>query len=150
MTASSSKFKRTGFTLVELLIVISILSFLVLMGTSFFRNQIFKGNDAVRKADLKRIQIALEEYEKDFNCYPDALVVACQPGDGLKPYVNSTPCDPKTDESYFYETDGSVCSRWYRMYTELVNESDSDIIDPGIGPLNSYNYYVSSPNAPTP
>lgn len=137
-----------GFTLVELLIVISIITFLVLMGISYFRSQIFKGHDAVRKADLKRLQISFEEYEKDNNCYPDAQLVSCEPGVGLKPYTNKIPCDPQSKESYFYETDGTVCSRWYRLYTVLVNQSDTDIISPGVGPSGAYNYYVSSPNAP--
>jgi prepilin-type N-terminal cleavage/methylation domain-containing protein len=137
-----------GFTLVEVLIVISIITLLVLLGTSYYRSQVFKGHDAVRKAGLKELQIAFEEYEKDNNCYPDTQLTTCDPGTGLKPYTNKIPCDPQTKESYFYETDGTVCSRWYRLYTVLVSESDTDTINPGVGPSGAYNYYVSSPNAP--
>jgi len=139
---------REGFTLVEVLIVISIITILVLLATSYYRGQIFKGHDAVRKGGLKELQVALEEYEKDNNCYPDTQLTTCDPGVGLKPYTNKIPCDPQTGESYFYETDGTVCSKWYRLYTVLVSESDTDIIDPGVGPSGAYNYYVSSPNAP--
>ena len=54
-----------GVTLVELLVVVSIIALLALISIFAFREQIFKGNDAKRKSDIGRIQLAVEEYEKD-------------------------------------------------------------------------------------
>lgn len=135
-------------TLVEILVVMGIISFLAILGVVYFRSQIFKGNDARRKSDLARIQVAVEEYEKDNDCYPPEALVACEPGGGLTPYTARIPCDPGGG-SYFYEPEGALCPSWYRIYAKLENESDEDI-DADIGPGRVYNYYAGSPNAPDP
>lgn len=133
-----------GVTLIELLIVVSIIVFLALIGIWYFRSQIFKANDARRKADLHRIQVAIEEYEKDHNCYPPPELLVCSPGTGLKPYINKIPCDPTTGASYDYQYDAPTCPTWYRLATvlEVTNDPDANAnCDP-------YNYTASSPNAP--
>ena len=84
-------------TLVELLIVVSIIILLVLIAIAFFRGQLFKGLDAKRKADINRIKVAIEEYEKDHDCYPPPQIVVCDPGTGLSPYLDKIPCDPGDD-----------------------------------------------------
>ena len=58
-------FLQTGMTLIEVMIVVAIIAFLAVLVTGYLRSQVFKGNDARRKADMKRIGIAMEEYEKD-------------------------------------------------------------------------------------
>ena len=133
----------------EILIVLSIFSFLILLTTIYLRTQIFKGNDARRKTDLARIKIAVEEYEKDHDCYPLPSLLVCSPaGSGLRPYLDKIPCDPVSGESYFYEPENLTCPSWYRIYAKLENEKDSDYLA-GIGPDSAYSYYVSSPNAPS-
>ena len=139
---------NAGFTLTEVLIVVGIIMFLVFLTIVFFRLQILKGNDARRKGDLHEIQVAVEEYEKDNNCYPLPLFVICNPGAGLKPYVSKIPCDPITKASYYYEYDDSSCPKWYRLYTKLENENDQDIMGT-VGPSEAFNFYLSSPNAPS-
>ncbi|MBX4205946.1 type II secretion system GspH family protein [Candidatus Microgenomates bacterium] len=145
-----NSFLKKAFTLIELLIVMTIIVALALIALVGFRSQIFKGKDAKRKADLKRIQIAVEEYEKDHDCYPLASLVTCNPGNTLLPYVDRIPCDPVTNKSYFYEHEDSVCPKWYRFYTRLDNGADSDIeklkCTSGCGPNSAYNYYATSPN----
>lgn len=138
---------KKGVTLTEILIVIGIIAFLVVLVMAYFRNQVFKGNDAKRKADIHKIQVAIEEYEKDHNCYPLPQLVICNPGDGLQPYLEKIPCDPVTGASYFYEYENSPCPKWYRIYADLENEHDQSVI-PDIGPGSAFNYFVSSPNAP--
>lgn len=138
---------EAGLTLTELLIVISIIAFLAILIVAYLRSQVFKGNDARRKADLKRIGVAVEEYEKDKNCYPLPSLLTCNPGKGLLPYLNKIPCDPVTDATYLYDYEDSVCPRWYRIYGKLENEQDPDGIL-GIGPNSAYNFEYSSPNAP--
>lgn len=140
----------SGFTLVELLIVVSIIAIMVVLALAYFRGQLFKGNDSKRKTDIKRIQIATEEYEKDNNCYPS--FVTCNQDDEsqpINPYLNKIPCDPVTKTSYLYEPDPSslACPRWYRIYANLQNDSDPSITT-GIGPAGAYDYYAASPNAP--
>ena len=141
------KINTSGVTLIELLVVVSILALLMGIIIWYFRNQIFKGNDAKKKGDIHKIQVAVEEYEKDNNCYPLPSLVVCDPGTDLKPYMNVIPCDPTTDASYFYEYEDSSCPSWYRLYTNLDNLADISILGE-CGPDYSFNYYLSSPNAP--
>ncbi len=138
--------RNRGLTLVELIIVVSIVAALALIGIAYFREQTFKGNDAKRKSDINRIKIAVEEYEKDHDCYP--LAVSCNPGTGLEPYLSRIPCEPKSNASYYYEHQDSVCPGWYRVYTVLDSDNDSSLT-PGIGPTSVFNFVESSPNAPS-
>lgn len=140
-------FPQTGMTLIEVMIVIAIIAFLAVLVTGFLRTQVFKGNDAKRKTDMSRIGIALEEYEKDNDCYPLPSLVVCTPGTGLRPYLDKIPCDPISEASYLYEHEDSVCPKWYRIYSNLENENDKNYIA-NIGPNSSFNYYVGSANAP--
>lgn len=112
-------FKKNGFTLVELLIAIAIIAVLAALIVAYFVNQIHKANDAKRLADITRIQQALEEYEKDHNCYPPADALKCNPGTGLQPYLDKIPCDPETHNSYIYEVPGNVCNNWYMLVTDI-------------------------------
>lgn len=138
---------KSGFTLVEVMIVVAIISFLVILAVLAYKTQIFKGKDAKRKSDINRIQIAVEEYEKDYNCYPLPQLVVCDPGTSLRPYIDRIPCDPKTNASYYYEYEDSSCPSWYRFYAILENTNDPDVTA-GIGPGGAFNYIAASPNAP--
>jgi|WetSurSiteA1Bulk_404760.scaffolds.fasta_scaffold03841_5 general secretion pathway protein G len=144
---SKTTLLRRGFTLIELLIVIAIIGLLAVLGIWAYKNQLLKARDAQRKSDMKKIQVAVEEYEKDHDCYPSIDMVVCDPGDGLQPYLQKIPCDPLTGESYYYEPEGKTCAGWYRLYGLLDYSGDASIIEE-IGPGGAYNYYVSSPNAP--
>ena len=148
MSNLKRKVNVSGVTLIELLIVVTILVFLLAVLIWYFRNQMLKGNDAKRKGDIHRIQVAAEEYEKDNNCYPLPDVVVCD-SEGLSPYMSKVPCDPMTNASYYYEHEDSDCPSWYRIYTNLDNLTDIDILGE-CGPDYSFNYYDSSPNAPDP
>lgn len=146
--------KSEGMTLVEILIMVGIISILIILAVAFLKNKIFKAIDAKRKSDIARIQVAVEEYEKDHDCYPPPELVVCSPGTGLQSYLNKIPCDPSTKASYYYEYQDSACPRWYRIYTILDDSTDSDISKKGCsygcGSNYVYNYYSSSPNAPKP
>lgn len=141
-----------GFTLTEMMIVVAILGILALISIMSYMQQQFKGNDSKRKADLDRIKIAVEEYEKDNNCYPPPLLMATcgSAADiAIHPYLNDVPCDPTTGKAYRYEAEASVCPDWFRIYTLLQYLKDLSII-PNIGPDGDqiYNYVTSSDNAP--
>lgn len=141
--------KNKGLTLIELLIVVAIIGLFILIGFFLARNQYLKGRDARRKSDIHKIQEAVEEYEKDHDCYPQPELVVCQPGTGLVPYISKIPCDPATGDTYYYENDNDNCAKWYRIFILLGNLSDKGIIS-RIGPGNNYNFYLASPNAPVP
>lgn len=148
-----SLFINLGFTLIEVLIAISIVAFLAAATVFGIKTQIYKGQDAQRKTNLSRIRNALEEYEKDNDCYPQPLVVACG-GSGLSPYLDKIPCDPELGTAYYYEPLGSAsCPSAYHLYSMLKNKTDPIIAlngcTTGCGPVG-FNYFVGSPNAPKP
>ncbi len=145
---------QAGFTLVELLIVITIIAILAMVALLAISplKQINKGYDAVRKKDLNDIKIALENYNSDHLCYPPAGILGVCGGDALAPYLAKIPCDPQTKEKYLYVPEGNVCSG-YRVLTALRNKNDPYIeqvgcniaMGCGTGGDASYNYGVSSP-----
>jgi prepilin-type N-terminal cleavage/methylation domain-containing protein len=142
--------RHSALTLIELLIVVAIVGLLAILAISLIRRQIYKGNDANRKGDLNRIQVAAEEYEKDHNCYPTVIECGEDSNQQVYPYLKNVPCDPVTNESYAYEPETSTsCPSWYRIYSSLENLADTAILS-SIGPGGIYNYYVGSANAPSP
>ncbi|MBI2065890.1 prepilin-type N-terminal cleavage/methylation domain-containing protein [Candidatus Woesebacteria bacterium] len=138
---------KAGVTLTELLIVVAIIAFLAILAFWAYRTQVYKGYDARRKTDIYQIKVAVEEYEKDNDCYPLPELVVCDPGTGLRPYLDKIPCDPRTKASYYYDHEDSACPRWFRLYSVLDNVSDC--VDE-IGPNGDYCYYSGSANAPDP
>ena len=60
-----------GFTLLELLVVITIIAILAAIGLGNYTRTLSRGRDAKRRADLKAIQNALEQYYVNHdNNYP--------------------------------------------------------------------------------
>lgn len=143
-----------------MLVVISIIVILALIIIWFLRTQIFKGNDGKRKGDIHKIQVAVEEYEKDNDCYPPSLIdcriYTKDQSPDFEAYISKFPCDPVTNSGYVYLADPSSpsCPAWYWIFANLGNEADPDIEELGCtygcGPELAFNYYVSSPNAPDP
>ena len=69
-TIHSSKKNESGFTLLELLVVMVIISTLAVIGLRTFLRSQMRGRDAKRKNDLEQITRALEMYRSDKGYYP--------------------------------------------------------------------------------
>jgi general secretion pathway protein G len=83
-----------GFTMIELLIVLSLLMILATMGMTQYRSSQTYAKEAVLKTDLFRMREAIDQYYADKGQYPatlDALV-----SDG---YMRKMPEDPFTKSS---------------------------------------------------
>ena len=120
--------KTKGFTLIEILIAFAVLVLLALMGFMAWQNQVAKARDARRKADIKRLNIAFEDYYGDKDCYPATDILVDCGGGQLKPYLDQPmPCDPLTHTPYCYVSDGTDCSQEFRILAVLENASDPDI-----------------------
>lgn len=90
---------RSGFTLLEILIVIAIIGILVSIGVASYSTAQTKGRDSRRRSDLKAAQTAFEQYYADSASasYPAAgcaIATTYLPG-GL-------PVDPKNAAPYVY------------------------------------------------
>lgn len=91
--------KKNGFTLIELIVVVTIIAVLTVVGVVSYSGTSKKARDSRRMADLEKIRIALELYRQGLgSTYPaniDSLVT--------KDYMQSIPTDPKSiGESYVY------------------------------------------------
>lgn len=67
------KYNRHGFTLVELLVAISIIGLLAVVTATSAGQISLRARNAQRTADLKKIQYALERYHSDQGFYPSDL-----------------------------------------------------------------------------
>lgn len=123
---------KKGFTLIELMIVIAIIGILTSIGIVSFSQARGKANDAKRRADLKTLQTALEQYYSDNGSYPttsgwnssqsdDTNAGGIKGGNwlpGLVPqYMKQLPYDPVGGASNIQPT----CSSWKKAYLYQSN-----------------------------
>lgn len=149
---------RKGFTLTELLVVVSILAIMsvILVGIINPIALVNRGKDARRKKDLARIKTAFEEYYNDKGCYPDQSkvdelngITSCGSMVVFAPWLAPWSCDPDGDP---YEVvvapsigvAAGVCPNVFRAYTTLDFAADRDIPD-GWGVTARADMYTSSP-----
>lgn len=120
--------KIRGFTLVELLVVISIIGVLVSVALVSFRTSQARGRDAQRKSDLKQISSALELYFSDYEQYPVSINWNGEFTDGKTVYFKLVPNDPTPDMTYYYRVVDPGVNQKYQLFAYLENSQDPSII----------------------
>ncbi|HSK09145.1 MAG TPA: prepilin-type N-terminal cleavage/methylation domain-containing protein [Vicinamibacterales bacterium] len=88
-----------GFTLIELMVVMSLITVLAGMTVVIYRNAIVRSKESVLKTDLFRMRDAIDQYYADKAKYPadlDALVA--------EGYLREIPVDPFTDSRDTWQT----------------------------------------------
>lgn len=105
---------RKGFSLIELVVVVSILAILAGAMIPRVTNRMAQSRDARRLADMQVIQHAIDQYKEEKGHYPAANQNASyggwdvsQDGDFIPDlvkdgYLKSVPKDPINDENYQY------------------------------------------------
>jgi general secretion pathway protein G len=133
---------QSGFTLIEILIVMIIIAFLASLSAGSFQSSQRKSRDARRKADLNSISTALEAYYNDKGEYPNSSVdlkisgcgaTACDWGarfydDDITngaTYMEKLPSDPSTGRgfTYAYVSNGES----YQLYARFENLEDPSV-----------------------
>jgi len=135
MRKNKLKLKKNGFTLVELLIVITIIGILTMIVSSSFVSSQQKSRDASRKSDLKSLSDALNMYYADNGVFPTDTIInglistAGEFVDSTNPnnkiiYMKKVPKETSSGiKQIFYET--SATSKSFRLYANLENDDDN-------------------------
>ena len=132
---------RAGFTLIEMIVVITIITMLIGGSALGYGRYQRNARDARRKSDLEQIRAALELYRSNTinGNYPSSYYA---PGwqNSISPYfgnsVSNIPKDPSTKVDYVYKSvptwcSGSACAS-YNLYAnlELVAGTNDCRVDP--------------------
>ena len=109
-----------GFTLMELMIVMTLIVTLAGVGLSMYGNSVTRSKEAVLKEDLFRLRDAIDQYYADKNKYPPTLesLVADK-------YIRAIPVDPFT----------ASADTWQTTMSEL--EAGNVATEPGIFDVKS-------------
>ncbi|HUE90391.1 MAG TPA: type II secretion system protein [Vicinamibacterales bacterium] len=86
--------RARGFTLIEVLIVITLIVVLASVGMPIYRNSVQRAQEATLKENLFRMNDAIDQYYADKNKYPQSLQDLVSDG-----YLRSIPEDPMTDSA---------------------------------------------------
>jgi general secretion pathway protein G len=97
--AKDAKEYQGGFTLIELMVVISLLVILASMGLVQYRHSIEHSQEAVLRDDLFKVRDAIDQYYADKNQYPDSLDTLVSSG-----YIRAVPKDPITKSESTWQT----------------------------------------------
>ena len=133
------KASDSGFTLLEIMMVVLIVTILVSIVITSMMFFIARSRDRGRKSDLARIKAALEMYRSVNKSYPSSLYSAlCPTPSGLTDsngteYLKKLPCDPSTKSDYSYTPSPAGCTTActsYSLYACLENATDTQKDDP--------------------
>ena len=83
-----------GFTLIELVVVMSLIILLATIGLTAYRSSIVRGKEAVLREDLFRMRDAIDQYYADKGKYPADLSELVAAG-----YMRRVPDDPFTEKN---------------------------------------------------
>ena len=84
-------FFKSGFTLIELMIVITIILILIGMAAARYDRTVERAKEAVLKTDLRTIRDAIDNYTLDKQAAPQSVEDLAQGG-----YLHEIPTDPMT------------------------------------------------------
>lgn len=122
---------EAGFTLMELIIVMTIISILAALAVPRFTAAIKSAREAVLREDLRVLRTAIDSYTMDKQKAPQSLDDLIQDG-----YLRSIPEDPMTKSTDSWVTDTSDAY------------SSVDQTEPGVSDVHSGSQEIGSDNRP--
>jgi len=94
MVLKSRGTRQRGFTLIEMIIVISIIAILVAIAAPIYKHHVLRARESVLKQDLQAMRDAISQYTQDKNKAPQDLNDLVSAG-----YLRALPRDPFTEST---------------------------------------------------
>jgi general secretion pathway protein G len=91
--------RASGFTLMEMMIVMTLIVILAGIGLSVYGNSVQRSKEAVLKEDLFQMRDAIDQYYADKNKYPGSLQDLVS-----EKYLRAVPVDPFTASTDSWQT----------------------------------------------
>jgi general secretion pathway protein G len=88
-----------GFTLIEVLVVMVIITILAGISLGIYTNSVTRAREAVLKQDLMEMREAMDRYYADKNKWPASLETLVE-----EKYIRAVPVDPITNSSTTWQT----------------------------------------------
>jgi len=92
--AGSRVRRSAGFTLIELMVVMSLIVLLASIGLAVYANSVIRAKESVLKEDLFRMRDAIDQYYADKGKYPGSLQDLVS-----DKYLRAIPADPFTNSA---------------------------------------------------
>ncbi len=126
MTTRARRFQR-GFTLIEMIIVVAIISILVSIAVPVYQQHLLHAKEAVLKEDLYSMRNAIDQYSQDKGKAPQDLNDLVTAG-----YLRILPKDPFTNSN----------RSWQPVQEDVLTSVDQT--EPGISDVHSGSNSTSS------
>src|SRR5687768_17453018 len=97
--APARAWRTSGFTLMEMMIVMVLIVILAGIGLSVYGNSVQRAKEAALKEDLFRMRDAIDQYYADKNKYPNSLEDLVS-----EKYLRAVPVDPFTTTTDSWQT----------------------------------------------
>lgn len=115
----SARTGERGFTLIEIIIVFTLIGILVGLALPQYQSSLKKARETVLKTDLYELRKLIGQYYQDKNKYPTSLRALVDEG-----YLKQIPIDPMTKSAETW-----VEVREQPNYEELLPNSELGIVD---------------------
>ncbi len=116
---------KNGFTLIELMIVVSLISLLITAGVVAYTKIMANSRNAKRQADLESVKSSLVLYRTDVGSYPAS--VSFTDMSPIASYISVKSMKGPQGDSYTYTAGGCVSGacKTFSVCTNLENTSPS-------------------------
>ena len=114
--------RRGGFTLIELIIVFTLIAILVGLGLPQFKNSTKNAREVVLKEDLFQFRKLIDQFFVDKTKYPPSLQALVDEG-----YLREIPVDPITKSA----------TTWVEVREQLTAENLTPGFEPGVIDIRS-------------
>ncbi len=134
-TGPSTRTGDSGFTLIEIIIVLGIIGLLVGVGLPTYKSATVKARESVLRENLHILRKLIDQYAQDKGKYPASLQALVQDS-----YIRSIPVDPMTRLSTSWVEVRELPSPEDPMLTEIPGVIDVKSGSDGKSPIDESPY----------